>query len=315
MALTVGIDVGGTKIAAGVVDEDGRILVHKRRPTPVRDVELVEQTIIDLVNEFVLQHPVDAVGIGTAGFVDETRSRVLFAPNLGWTDEPLRRAVEGRTGLRTVVENDANAAAWGEYRFGAGDGQDHLVLVTVGTGIGGGIVVRGRIHRGAGGVAAEIGHLRLVPDGLACACGQRGCWEQYGSGNALVRIARSFAAERRAEAALLLGLGDGTPEGVSGPHVTEAGKLGDPVAVAAFAELASALGQGVAMLSAVLDPACFVIGGGVSDAGDLLLQPMREAYLMHLTGREYRTPASIRMARLGNDAGLVGAADLARFDD
>lgn len=312
MGLTAGVDLGGTKIAVGVVDDEGHVLAETRRPTPRRDAAAVEAAIVEVVNDLAADHPIEAVGIGAAGFVDAGRARVLFAPNLGWSDEPLRDAVQTGTGLPAVVENDANAAAWGEYRYGAGMGAEHLVVVTVGTGIGGGVVVHGRISRGGFGAAAEIGHLRMVPGGLPCGCGQLGCWEQYASGHALVRVARALATERRAEAGLLLDLGDGTPEGVAGPHVTAAAAQGDPVAADAFAELGSWLGQGMAALAAVLDPERFVVGGGVSAAGDLLLVPARAAFLAHLTGREHRTAAAIVPAALGNTAGIVGAADLAR---
>src|SRR5918995_84484 len=162
-ALTIGIDIGGTKVAAGVVDPEGK-------------------------------HDVIAVGIGAAGFVDGTRSSVLFAPHLAWRHEPLRDAVERRLGVPVVVENDANAAAWSEWRFGAGQGESHLVCVTLGTGIGGAILNDGALQRGKFGIAGEFGHMQVVPGGHRCECGNRGCWEQYASGNALVREARELAA-------------------------------------------------------------------------------------------------------------------------
>lgn len=312
MGLTIGIDLGGTKIAGGVVDEQGTILAEGRRPTPVRDAAATEAAIAELVLELVQQHAVEAVGIGAAGFIDRDRSRVMFAPNLGWVDEPLRSEVERLTGLPAVVENDANAAAWGEYRFGAGQGVDSMVLVTVGTGIGGGIIADGRIMRGAFGAGAEIGHLQVVPDGLDCGCGLAGCWEQYGSGSALVRGARQLASRRRREAGLMLELGDGTPEGIQGAHVTEAAKAGDPVAIAAFDQLGDWLGRGLADMAAVLDPARFVLGGGVSEAGDILLVPTRASFLERLTGRQHRPTAEVTLATVGNSAGIIGAADLAR---
>jgi glucokinase len=212
-----------------------------------------------------------------------------------------------------VVENDANAAAWGENRFGAGRDETDLVCVTVGTGIGGGIVVEDRLYRGRFGIGGEIGHMQVVADGRLCGCGQRGCWEQYASGNALVRDARERAAESRTEASVLLHMGDGTPEMITGRHVTEAARLGDEVALAAFATVGRWLGQGMADLVAVLDPGRFIIGGGVSEAGDLVLRPAREAFEALLTGREVRPVAQVVLAELGNDAGLVGAADLARL--
>jgi glucokinase len=313
MGLTVGVDIGGTKIAAGVVDEQGEILARKRVATANRDAETVERTVSDLVTLLKADYDIEAIGIGAAGFVDEKRSRVNFAPNLGWQDEPLRMAVESQTGLPVVVENDANAAAWGEYRFGAGKGMDYLVTVTVGTGIGAGIIIEGAMYRGRWGAAAEFGHLCVDPGGRPCGCGNRGCWEQYASGNALVREARYLASERRKEAEVLLDFGDGTPEGVEGVHVTLAAREGDPVALAAFDFVSRWLGQGMADITAILDPECFVIGGGVSEAGDILLASTVRAFTESVTGKEHRTLPKVVIAQLGNAAGLVGAADLARY--
>lgn len=313
MGLTVGIDIGGTKIAAGVVDEQGRVLARKRVATPRRDAETVERTVSDLVLGLQDDFSIEAVGIGVAGFVDEKRSRVNFAPNLGWRDEPLRLAVESAVQLPVVVENDANAAAWGEYRFGVGRGADYLVTITVGTGIGAGIIVAGVLYRGRWGAAAEFGHLCVEPGGRPCGCGNRGCWEQYASGNALVREARYLASERRTEAETLLDLGDGTPEGVQGVHVTNAAREGDPVALAAFDFVSRWLGQGMADITAILDPECFVIGGGVSEAGDILLSSTVRAFTESVSGKEHRALPRVVVAELGNGAGLVGAADLARL--
>lgn len=313
MGLTVGVDIGGTKIAAGVVDEQGRILARLRAATPGRDAELVEDKVSQMVLALGKDHDITAVGIGAAGFVDEKRSRVNFAPNLGWKDEPLRMAVESVVGLPVVVENDANAAAWGEYRFGAGKDRDYLVTITVGTGIGAGIILEGALYRGRWGAAAEFGHLNVEPGGRPCGCGNRGCWEQYASGNALVREARYLASERRAEAETLLDMGDGTPEGVQGVHVTQAAREGDPVALAAFDFVSRWLGQGMADVAAILDPECFLIGGGVSEAGELLLASTVRAFTESVSGKETRQLPKVVIASLGNAAGLVGAADLARF--
>ncbi|MFL6137494.1 MAG: ROK family glucokinase [Frankiaceae bacterium] len=311
MTLTIGVDVGGTNVRAGVVDDSGCIIHRVQRSTPVANREAVLASIAEAIRECSAAHAVAIAGVAVAGFVDAAGTRLIFAANLPLREEPLKAELESRTGLRVLVENDANAAAWGEYRFGGGHGDD-MVCVTVGTGVGGGIVLGGRLVRGRWGFAAEIGHLRMVPGGLPCGCGRRGCLEQYASGQALVREARHRAAEDRSAAGRLLALGDGTPEGVQGPHVTEAARLGDPVAVAAFHSIGTWLGEGLAQLAAVLDPASFVVGGGVSAAGDVLLAPARVAYAGALTAVEHRPPAEIRLAELGNDAGLVGAADLAR---
>jgi glucokinase len=314
VGLSIGVDIGGTKILAGIVNEDGEVLATARRATPRNDandvLDLVGEVVRELVSGSV--EALDGVGLGVAGLVDADRSKVYFAPNLRWSQVPVRALLEASTGLPVVVENDGNVAAWGEARFGAGRGVRDLTLVTVGTGIGGGIVINGSLFRGAHGAAGEIGHINAVPDGRPCGCGRNGCLEQYASGNALVREARLLAAERRSEAGVLLELGDGTPEGVQGVHVTEAAKAGDPVAMAAFTIVGTWLGRGLADLAAVLDPEVFVIGGGVSEAGDLLLASARQTLADKLIGQQNRPAPVVRSAALGNSAGLVGAADLAR---
>jgi glucokinase len=310
--LTVGVDVGGTKIAGGVVDEQGTVLATARRESPATDTDAIEEDIADLVAELRVHHEVAAVGVGAAGFIDVARSTVMFAPNLAWRDEPLKADLEARIGLPVVIENDANAAAWGEFTFGAGADATDFLLVTVGTGVGGGIVLNGELHRGAFGVAAEIGHIRVVPNGLLCGCGNKGCWEQYASGTALVREARAQAGGGSLIAKSLLDLAGGTVAGITGPLITQAAMDGDAFAVEQLASLGQWLGEGIATLTAVLDPEVVVIGGGVSEAGDLLLDPIRSHFKANLTGRNYRPTLKIRAATLGNKAGMIGAADLAR---
>ncbi|MDP1876100.1 MAG: ROK family glucokinase [Actinomycetota bacterium] len=314
VGMSIGVDIGGTKILAGIVTDDGEVLATARRPTPRHDATDVIDLVAEVVTELVAgtTETLEGVGLGVAGLVDAARSRVYFAPNLKWSQVPVRALLEAATGLPVVVENDGNVAAWGEFRFGAGRDANGLTLVTVGTGIGGGIVVNGALFRGAHGVAGEIGHINAVPDGRPCGCGRNGCLEQYASGNALVREARLLAADRRSEAGVLLALGDGTPEGVQGVHVTQAAKAGDPIATEAFAITGTWLGRGLADLAAVLDPELFVIGGGVSDAGDLLLASARQTLADKLIGQQNRPAPQVVAAELTNNAGLVGAADLAR---
>ncbi|GGL09810.1 glucokinase [Sphaerisporangium melleum] len=312
MALTIGVDVGGTKIAAGVVDENGHIVENLLRPTPADDPDKVAEAIAEVVLDLAGRHDVEAVGLGAAGFVDETRSIVRFAPNLAWREEPLQKAVAERVNMPVVVENDANAMAWGEYRFGAGRGESHVVCITVGTGIGGGLVFGGALYRGRWGMGAEMGHMQVVAEGRLCGCGNLGCWEQYASGNALVHEARLIAEAQPGRAARLIELAGGTTADIEGKHVTEAARDGDDAALAAFASMAQWLGQGMADLAAVLDPGRFILGGGVSRAADLWIDDARAAYGRALTGREHRPHADIRVAELGASAGLVGAADLAR---
>ena len=312
--LTLGVDIGGTKIAAGVVDETGAVLARGRRETPHRSTapSVVEDAIVEVVGELAQAHPVNAVGVGAAGFVDAARASVLFSPHLSWRHEPLREALGRRFDLPVVVENDANCAAWGEWRFGAGRREDHLLVVNLGTGIGGGIVLDGRLQRGRYGVAGEFGHMQVVSGGHRCECGNRGCWEQYASGKALVREARGLAASGSPMAYQLLERVEGDPAGITGELVAELARTGDPASQELFGELGSWLGVGLANLAAAFDPGRFVIGGGVSEAAELLLAPARESFRRTLTGRGFRPEAPIVRAGLGPDAGLVGAADLAR---
>jgi glucokinase len=312
LTLAIGVDVGGTKVAAGVVDDHGQILAKLRRSTPAASPPLTEQAIADVVTELLGGYHIGAIGLGAAGFVDSARATMLFAPNLAWRDEPLKQRVEERLGRPVVVENDANASAWAEARFGAARGYREVMLVAVGTGIGAAIIIGGELYRGRWSLAGEPGHVRVVPDGRLCGCGNRGCWEQYASGNALVAEAREFARRTPEGAMRLLQLGRGLPEGISGPEITQAATEGDPAALRCFQIVGGWLGQGLADLAAILDPACFVIGGGVSEAGDLLLDPARAAFERALPGRGYRPFAEIKAAQLGQDAGIVGAADLAR---
>ena len=303
MILTIGVDVGGTKAAAGVVDDEGHIVQKLKRSTPAASPAQTAQVIAEIVTELASQHEVSAVGLGAAGFIDETRSTVLFAPNLAWRNEPLRQSVEDRVGLPVIVENDADSGLWAEARFGAARGYQDVMMISVGTGIGAAILIGGDLYHGRYGIAGEPGHYRVVPDGRLCGCGNRGCWEQYASGSALVAEAREFARRSPEGAMRLLQLGGGRPEGISGPQVTEAAREGDPAALRCFQIVGGWLGQGMADMAAVLDPGCFIIGGGVSEAGDLLLEPARSAYERALVGRGYRPLAHVRLAELGADAG------------
>jgi glucokinase len=312
MTLACGIDVGGTKIAGGVVDERGTILEELRVESPATDVPAIEAAIEKLVTELRSRHRIEAVGIGAAGYIDKARAVVLFAPNLAWRDLDLKADLEQSLDLPVVVENDANAAAWGEFQFGAGHDVDDLLLVTVGTGVGGGVVLDGALYRGAFGVGAEIGHMRVVPDGILCGCGNRGCFEMYASGSALVREVRAAASAGSLLAADVLQRAGGDPESITGPLITEAARGGDAFSLEHLASLGRWLGEGIASLTAVLDPAVVVIGGGVSAADELLLGPARAAFGAQLTGRGHRPMLEIRKARLGNRAGLIGAADLTR---
>jgi len=313
MALTIGIDVGGTKVLGGVVDESGKVLTTARKDTPRQGGAALTQTIADVAKELLAQHAVSSVGVSAAGFVSSDRKTMLATPNIAdWNGVNLDHELTKLIGLPVVIENDANAAAWGEAKFGAGQNQNHMMMLTVGTGIGGGIVVNGQLYRGAFGIAAEFGHVRVVPEGHLCGCGARGCFEQYASGNALLRHAREAINASPEVARNLLSRGDGTVAGLTGQAITEAARDGDPVALAAFNTTGQWLGAGIASLCVLLDPACVVIGGGVIDAGEILLKPTRESLERNMPFAGKHPYPEIVAAKLGNEAGLVGVADLAR---
>lgn len=312
MSLAIGVDLGGTKIAAGVVDEQGKVIDQLVAPTPKDSSSSVVNELAKTIQSLATKHNVLDVCVAAPGFVDASRTEVLFTANLPMRNVKLKEELEKITKLNVVIENDANAAAWAEFKFGAAIGSQNAVMLTVGTGLGGGIVLNGELVRGAFGVAAEVGHMTLVPDGLQCGCGLQGCWEQYSSGSALLRTARKLAQKYREEASILLSFGDRTPEGVEGVHITQAAEKGCPIALRAFNEIGKALGAGMASLAALLDPQIFVIGGGVSQGSDYFFSAASESFAKNLTARDYRPLAEIKLAKMGNDAGLIGAADLAR---
>jgi glucokinase len=313
MSHTIGIDVGGTKVLGGVVTEAGEVLKTSRRDTPREGGSALTQTIADVARELAAEFDISAVGLSAAGFVSSDRKTMLATPNIaGWNGVQLDAELTSLINLPVVLENDANAAAWGERTFGAGKGKQNMLMVTVGTGVGGGIIVNGQLLRGAFGVAAEIGHLRVLPEGHLCGCGARGCFEQYASGNALLRHAREAIAASPDLARNLLARGDGTLEGLTGRAITEAAREGDQVAISAFNTTAQWLGAGIASLAVILDPECVVIGGGVVDAGEILLAPTRAAMERYMPFAGKHPYPEIIPATLGNEAGLVGAANLAR---
>ncbi|MGY1672998.1 ROK family glucokinase [Geodermatophilus sp. SYSU D00710] len=310
----LGVDVGGTKVAGGVVAADGTVLATARRSTPSASVAETEAAIAAVVEELAARHGEElaAVGVGAAGWFDRTGDVVLFSPHLAWRHTSLRRDLAARLQRPVWVGNDADAAAWAEYRFGAAQGADLALCVTLGTGIGGGIVAGGRLQRGAHGVAGEWGHVRVVPDGRLCACGNRGCWEQYASGSALATTAREVATRSPAAAARLLDRVGGDASRLTGEDVARAAADGDPVALALVTDVGEWLGQGIADLAAVLDPDVVVIGGGVSVLGEMVLRPARDRLERVLPGRGFRPAPRVVAAALGAQSGLVGAADLAR---
>jgi len=307
----IGIDIGGTKIAGAVVSETGEILVEERVATQAGDSEAIIDAVVGMIERLALGRAVTAAGVAAPGFIDAKQSTVYYTPNINWRNEPLRERLLQRLNLDITIDNDANAAGWAEYRFGAGRNLNDMTMLTIGTGVGGAIVSQGRLFRGGFGTGAELGHLRVVPDGLPCGCGARGCIEQYGSGRALLRMANEIADV----GGIGLALADARREHgeLDGAIVGTLIAANDPGAVHALEQLGHWLGQACASLSAVLDPEVFVFGGGVSIAGDLLLDPIRESYRQNVPARGYHPEPDFVIAELVNNAGVVGAADLARI--
>ncbi|GAA2799731.1 ROK family protein [Saccharopolyspora taberi] len=303
--LTVGVDVGGTSVRASVVDERGSVLDTLRVPTPGTGDEL-NAAIAGVVRDLADRHRVAAVGLAVAGFVSEDRRVVRFAPHLAWRHVAVADRIAERVELPVVLEHDANAAAIAEQRFGAATGARVAALVALGTGIGGALVIDGEVYRGAHGVAPELGHLRLVPDGRPCACGKRGCWERYCSGTALVSTVQELLEESASGPLARF------PGPLTGVRVARAAEDGDPVARKAMGELARWLGEGLALVADVFDPEVVVIAGGVAGSAHLFLGEARKHYAAAITGAGHRPLARVRVAKHGDDAGMIGAATLAR---
>jgi glucokinase len=308
---TVGVDLGGTKCLGVLLDEQGTVLAEHRVPTP-RGEDAVLDALGDVAERLVATSAdlVTGVGLGVPGLVD-ARGVLRVAPNLpGVVDADIRGVLGTRLGLHVQVENDASAAAWAEREVGAGRQRQHMILVTLGTGIGGGIVTDGRLYRGAHGFAGEIGHMIVNPAGPRCPCGQKGCWERYGSGSGLGWLGREAALAGQGDRIVALAGGDA--EQVKGEHVTAAAADGDAEAIAIMREFAWWIGLGLANLANAFDPEAFVLGGGLVEAGDVLLVPVREAFADLVEGSDHRPRVDIVPAALGEHAGAIGAALLAR---
>jgi glucokinase len=309
---TIGLDVGGTKIAGGVIDGSGAIVRRSQVPTEADHPEAIVADIVSVARELSAEFPaVAAVGVGAAGLVDTAAGVILGAPNLAYRDVPVGATLEKELGLPAIVDNDANVAALAEAVYGAGRGAGDQIMVTVGTGIGGGIIIGRHIYRGHYGVGAELGHMVIDPDGPVCGCGNRGCWEAVASGNAIGRLARQ-RVEGGAGADVLARAG-GDIKAITGELVGEAAVAGDPFARDVLREIGRLLGVGFANIVNIFDPEVIVVGGGAAAGnGELLIGPARDAMKAHILGVAWRKPVRVVAARLGNDAGVVGAGVLAR---
>jgi glucokinase len=307
----IGFDVGGTKIAAGVVTGAGRIIYRRIIPTPQpADAATLQRTLIGLTNELQSSYSgVTAIGVGAAGLIDWPSGHIRWAPNSAYRDLPLQQILAAETGLPVAVENDANAAAWAEARVGTGTSCRDVIVITVGTGIGGGIVVDRTLLRGRTGIGAEVGHLIVNPTGrVQCGCGIVGCLEAMASGTALGRIGQAAAS---ADPTGVIARMAGDVRNVTGETVFDAARQGNAVARNLFEQIGYWLGIGIASLVTLFDPELVVITGGLVIAGDLLLGPARNSFEQFVFARHDRALPAIVPARLGIDAGLIGAALLA----
>jgi glucokinase len=311
-ALTIGVDIGGTKVSAGVVDLDGNIISSDRRSTPVSGgVELIA-TITDLIKSLQERHEIAGIGISIAALISADQGTIVGAPNIANLSklnfvEELKKSFN----LPVVAENDANSAMWAEYKFGNAKNLNPVMFFIIGTGMGGGLVIDGKLFKGANGIGAEFGHMIVQPNGIKCGCGANGCIEQYASGSALMRYAKEEMKADPIKAKELLKYSDASGD-ISGATLTTAAKQGNEIALSAFNKQADWLGSACASYTLLLDPQAIVIGGGVVEAGELFLNPVRLAMEKYMPFAGTHSLPKIVAAKYGNDAGLIGAADLVR---
>jgi glucokinase len=303
----IGVDVGGTKIAAGVVTPQGRILDEIRYPTPHSPETLIEN-IAKAIKEVREGHEVGGVCLAVPGLILASENKVIFSANLHAIEGiPLKDEIEPRIGLPLTIENDGNAAAWGEFRFGAGSEADHLVFLTLGTGIGGGVITHGVLMRGAQGSGGELGHVTIQATGPRCACGNHGCLEALASGSAIARRARELAIENPDSALGRLA----TRRQILGEDVTNLAREGDEVALSLLDETGRWLGVGLAAFVNIFNPEVVAVGGGAMEAGELILEAARREVVLRARPPS-RDRAEIQVATLGPKSGVLGAAALAR---
>ncbi len=313
--LIIGIDLGGTKISTALADSAGNITAHDYQETHAAEgMESVMGRVLDAARRVMAQAGVGtaevaAVGLGAPGPVNVEAGILVNPPNWpGWDRVPLKRLIETELGITTFMDNDANAAALGEHRFGAGRGTRHLIYVTVSTGIGGGVIINGKLYYGACGMAGEIGHITIVPNGPLCSCGNRGCLETLSSGTSIAREARARVA--RGVPTLVADLADGDPKRITAKLVAEAANHGDAEAKHILSEAMNYLGIGMATLVNLFNPQLIVIGGGVTNIGEMLFGPVRRA-IDHRTFPTSAQAVRVVRAELGDNAGVLGAVAVA----
>jgi glucokinase len=308
--LTIGIDIGGTKISAGVVDSSGNLIDSSKCSTPAEGGKELISSVVNLVKEFNKKYEIKGIGISIAALISSDYGTIVGAPNIANLSKlNFVNEIKGEFKLPIIVENDANAAMWAEFKFGNAKGLNPVMFFIIGTGVGGGLVIDGKLFKGANGIGAEFGHMCVVPNGLLCGCGSKGCIEQYASGGALIRYANEALLANPDKSEEVLSFGEGK---LSGTALTKAAKAGNELALAAFSKQADWLGLACASYSLIIDPQAIIIGGGVVDAGELFLAPVRAAMRKYMPFAESHVPPKIIAAKFGNDAGLIGAADLVR---
>lgn len=308
--LTIGIDIGGTKISAGVVDSSGNLIDSSKCSTPAEGGKDLISSVVNLVKELNKKHEIKGIGISIAALISSDYGTIVGAPNIANLSKlNFANEIKEEFKLPIIIENDANAAMWAEFKFGSAKGLNPVMFFIIGTGVGGGLVIDGKLFKGANGIGAEFGHMCVVPNGLLCGCGAKGCIEQYASGGALIRYANEALLANPDKSEEVLSFGEGK---LSGTALTKAAKAGNELALAAFSKQADWLGLACASYSLIIDPQAIIIGGGVVDAGELFLAPVRAAMRKYMPFAESHVPPKIIAAKFGNDAGLIGAADLVR---
>jgi glucokinase len=309
LPVAIGVDVGGTGTKAAIVTRDGQVLARLDRPTdPQAGTKGIIAVVEDLLRRALeLDIEIGAVGVGVAGFVNWATGAVTFAPNLTYDDPQVKAALETRVSLPVTVDNDANAAAWGERAFGSAAGSDHVALLTLGTGIGSGLIVEGRLIRGFTGAGAELGHTIVDPDGPECTCGLRGCLEQLASGSAIARMAREWVETDPGSSIVSFA---GSAESITAEHVAKAARQYDETARSVLRQAGRALGIGLSNVVNIFDPEVIVLAGSVIGAGEAYLGPARDE-LARLNSAQRRRPMRLDVTTLGGDAGILGAAALA----
>ena len=311
--LAIGIDIGGTKIAGALVDEAGKVVRELKVMSPVQDSTAMILAIVDLIKELAKGEKVVSAGVAAAGFLSADREVLYYAPNIAtWRDIPLRKLIADQVDIPVLLENDANAAGWAEFQFGAAREVNSMIMLTIGTGVGGAVINAGSLMQGGFGIAGELGHVLVEPNGKKCGCGLKGCLESYASGTALLKAAIALADSSNPLGERLREL-KGPNEKLTGELVYQAIKEGDAGAISLLDTVANYLGLAIgSCFVPVLDPEIAVIGGGVSAVGERLISSIKEATLAHLPAGGFRPEIQVVSAHFLNQAGIIGAADLAR---